>query len=123
MIEYKFNEELQILEVLYEGPIRISDLMKYGNSVFTDESLPRDLRILTDAKKASYILLPEEIPQVVRMTLKHIKPYNKVKAAFIQSKPIETALSLLLELEIKSGKYKHSVFSSRQAALHWLLSG
>jgi hypothetical protein len=123
MIKYKFNEELQILEVRYEGSIRISDLMEYGNSVFTDESLPRDLRILTDAKNASYILLPEEIPQVIKMTLKHIKPYNKVKAAFIQSKPIETALSLLLELEFKSGKYKHSVFSTRQAALHWLLSG
>ena len=123
MIDYKFNEELQILEVIYEGSIRISDLMNYGNSIFSDESLPRDLRILTDAKKASYILLPEEIPQVIKMTLQHIKPYNKVKAAFIQSKPIETALSLLLELEFQSGKYKHSVFSSRQAALHWLLSG
>ncbi len=123
MIEYKFNEELQILEVFYEGTISISDLIDYGNSVFSDESLPRDLRILTDASKASYIILPEEIPQVIKLTLQHIKPYNKVKAAFIQSKPIETELSQLLELEFQSGKYEHSVFSSRQAALHWLLSG
>ncbi len=43
MIEYKFNEELQILEVFYEGNINFNDLIDYGNSVFSDKSLPRDL--------------------------------------------------------------------------------
>jgi hypothetical protein len=66
MIEYKFNEELQILEVRYEGSIRISDLMKYGNSVFTDESLPRDLRILTDAKKRVIIYYPRRFRKLLR---------------------------------------------------------
>ncbi len=122
MIEYKFNEELQILEVFYEGTITFNDLIDYGNSVFSDKSLPRDLRILTDATMACYKLVPDEIPQVVKLTLEHIKPYNKVKAAFIQSKPIETALSQLLESEFTSGKYEHAVFSARKSALDWLMS-
>ena len=66
MIEYKFNEELQILEVFYEGNINFNDLIDYRNSVFSDKSLPRDLRILTDATKSSYNLNPDEIHLLYR---------------------------------------------------------
>jgi hypothetical protein len=123
MIYSKFNDELQILEVFYEGEITLNDLAEYGNNVCLDTSLPRNLRILTDATKASYNKLdPGQIPAVIELTKENIKPFQRVKAAFIQSKPIETALSHLLELEFDSDKYHHSVFSTRKAALDWLLT-
>jgi hypothetical protein len=122
MISYHFNDELQMLEVFYEGVIGISDLTSYGRSIFSDISLPRDLRILTDVTEATYNLKPDEIPLIIELTQQHIKPYNKVKVAFIQSKPLETALSYLLEMKFPPGKYKHSVFSTRRAAINWLLA-
>ncbi len=48
--------------------------------------------------------------------------YSWVRAAFIQLSPRETALSFLMEQEISTDKYKHAIFSTRQAALNWLLS-
>jgi hypothetical protein len=122
MINFNFNNELQVLEVFYEGKITLDDLTGYGNSISSNDSLPRNLKILADATKASYELTPGEIPRIVELTKEHIKPYKHVKAAFLQSKPLETALSHLLELEFTPGKYEHAVFSTRKAALAWLLS-
>jgi len=120
MINYKFNEELQILEVSYEGEISFSDLTDYGNSIYSDRSLPEYLKILADATRACYKLTHEELPLLVRDLEKHIMPYKSVRAAFIHGNPRETAISMLLEHEKLSDKYEHAVFSSRKAAVDWL---
>lgn len=122
MIDFKFNEQLQILEASYEGTIVINDLIDYGNKIFSNKSLPRDLKILTDATMADYNLKLHEFPVLIRELEKHIRPYNNIRAAFIQSRPRETAYSMLLEQEIPPGKYYHAVFSTRKAALEWLLA-
>ena len=53
MIEYEFNKKLNILEVIYEGEITLKDLLNYGNTLYEDSSLPRDLRVLTDVTKGN----------------------------------------------------------------------
>ena len=121
MISYSFNESLQILEVTYEGDICLDDLIDYGNQICSNEELPRNLKILADATKANYKVTPEDISIVAEYTEKQIEPYESVRAAFIQSKPVETALSHLVEHEINSKKYRHAVFSTRKAALNWLM--
>ncbi|MDA3954288.1 MAG: hypothetical protein PF485_11620 [Bacteroidales bacterium] len=121
MITYKFNTKLQILEVIYEGSIQLNDLMEFGNEIYGNDSLPRQLLILTDVTKAQYNIKRSEFQIMIDMLKEHVKPFQLVKAAFIQNKPKETAYSLILEMKNKLPNYYHSVFSTREAALSWLL--
>lgn len=56
MINYRFNKHLDILEVIYSGKIEFNDLIDFGNKVYSDQSLPRKLKILADVTKAEYSL-------------------------------------------------------------------
>ena len=121
MISYEFNTELDILEVWYKGDISLVDVLEYGEMIRKDYSLPRDLKILTDATGANYTLSREEISELHTVMKEQIKPYDRVKTAVIQNKPRETALSMLVDIEGPISCYQHQVFSSRKAAIKWLL--
>jgi hypothetical protein len=120
MIISQFNTDLNILDVTYFGKIEFIDLIEFGNTIYSDKSLPRNLKILTDVTKAEYLLKHSEFPSLVSALHKHISAYDSVSAAFIQNKPKETAYSMILELEAKIPNYHHAVFSTRESALNWL---
>jgi len=121
MITYQFNNELQVLEVSYEGDIGFDEIIEFGDLVYTDPSLPQDLKILTDATIARYGLTHSELKDLINVLFEHVKAYHSIKAAFIQSQPKETAYSYIVEMEAKLPNYYHAVFSTREAALSWLL--
>lgn len=120
MITFQFNKILNLLEVTYSGKIEFTDLVEFGNKVYSDQSLPRHLRILTDVTQAEYSLKSREFKQLVIELKKHVSAFESVKAAFIQNKPKETAYSMILELEAKIPDYHHAVFSTRESALIWI---
>jgi hypothetical protein len=122
MISYEFNEELEILEVFYTGDISLLDVLEYGEMIKKDFSLPRDLKILTDATRANYTINPGEISHLHQVMKEQIKPYHSVKTAVIQEKPLETAISMLVDSQGPIQAYQHQVFSSRKAAIKWLLA-
>ncbi len=51
-----------------------------------------------------------------------IRKYDKVKFALIVNHPIGVALSLLLEYQVNNDNYEYKTFSTRKAAVEWLLS-
>lgn len=110
MITYKFNKELQILEVCYEGNIGLDEIIEFGDIVYTDPDLPRDLKILTDATTVRYILNHSELKDLLNVLAEHVKAYQSIKAAFIQSQPRETVYSYIVEMEAKLPNYYHAVF-------------
>ena len=121
MITFDYNNDLQILEVQYIGEIHLKDMMDYGEMIRNSEVLPRNLKILTDATKAEYKFTVAELKIVLQAMEEQIKPYNSVKTAVIQQKPRETAISFLVDGNEPIQNYQHKVFSTRKAALHWLL--
>lgn len=122
MITFHFNKTLDILEVTYSGKIEFSDLIEFGNKMYSNKTLPRKLKILTDVTKAEYILKHSEFKDLVSALRKHISVYKSVHAAYIQNKPKETAYSMILELEANIPNYHHAVFSAPEAAIDWLLN-
>ncbi len=120
MIEYEFNEELKILEVAFIGAIDLKELIRYGEMIRNDSSLPRDLRILTNATTAIYHLSADDVTEMMVVLKDQIKPYRFVKTAVLQEKPVETAISMLVDTREPIHNYEHKVFSTRQAALKWL---
>lgn len=120
MITFQFNKTLDILEVTYSGKIEFSDLIEFGNKMYSDKTLPRKLKILTDVTKAEYVLKYSEFSGLVSALQRHVSAYDSVYAAFIQNKPKETAYSMILELEANIPNYHHAVFATAEAAIEWL---
>jgi hypothetical protein len=120
MITTEYKKEEGILEVIYDGKITIDDLLDYGKKIRTNETFPRNLKILTDATRANYTLSKEDISHLIERLERDIQNYNTVKSAFIHKSPRETALSMILEHEERISKYSHKIFSTREAAISWL---
>jgi len=120
MVKFEFNQDLQILEVYYIGVINLNDIIEYGEMIRQSKTLPRNLKILTDATAAIYHLSSMDITELLKILKAQIEPYHTVKTAVIQEKPIETAISMLVDSGDPILNYDHKVFSTRQAALKWL---
>jgi len=121
MIRHLFNNELQILEVTYQGQINAEDILKFSSFISTNKELPRKLKILTDATDAHYNFSHSTADELISYLKQNLKNYHSIMDAFIHSKPKETAYSQLLEIEKNYDNYAHKVFATKEAALHWLM--
>ena len=122
MIQLNFNKSFGILEVTYIGEISIDDLIDYGEQLANNFSLPRKLLTLTDARNATYTFQPSETARMIKELENHLTLYEYMKAAFIQEKPRETALSVIIEKKVSVSNYYHRIFYTRETAIDWLLS-
>ncbi|NJO89716.1 MAG: hypothetical protein HC831_12780 [Chloroflexia bacterium] len=120
MIKYEFDSKSGILEIFYTGKIQLTDLIEFGNSIYTDNKLPRKLLMLTDVTNAEYEIEVEEFTELIEHLKKHVSAFEYIKAAFIQSKPKETAYSMILSNKNPIHNYYRAVFSTRAAAMEWL---
>jgi len=50
----------------------------------------------------------------------HLAPYIFVKNAILHSKPVETAVSMVIEYKIKIANYKQKIFYTEEATINWL---
>jgi hypothetical protein len=119
-ISYKFNKKTLILEVIYQGKIYAQDLIEYGKSFSNEKYLPRELNILVDATQADYKVPRNEFPKLIIALKRDLKKFERIRVAFIQTKPKETAYSMLYGQKAILPNYVHRVFSEKQTALDWL---
>lgn len=119
-IWYNYNSINKILEVYYTGEIEAKDLIDYGMSL-SNEDLPKDLNILVDASQAEYQVSRNEFPKLVNNLKRNLKKFSLVRVAFVQTKPKETAYSILYGQKAVLPNYVHRVFSTKEAAEKWLL--
>lgn len=120
MIQYSFNSEEGFLEVIYDGIIYPEDIISVSTYISESKTLPGDLRILTDARKATYDFSLETAEKLIELLEKSIRRYDRIMDAFIHENPRETAYSMLLEMENRYDNYSHKVFTNREAAVFWL---
>ncbi len=120
MIEHQFNEDLQILEVTYQDEVDFCDIIDFYNYISENKELPRNLKVLTDARKATYVFNFKKAAQVITTLKKSLQKYESLTYAFIHSKPKETAYSQLLAADKVHKNHFHRIFASREKALEWL---
>lgn len=121
MITHNFNNALQILEVYYTGAIDRIELLNFGKWVANNNALPRELKILTDASNAEYKITRADFDELMIALEYNCQFFKCIKAAYIQKKPTETALSTLTSYESNIPNYFHAVFYTNEAAVAWLL--
>jgi len=120
MIGMCYNESLDIVDIIFKDDIYLDDLLEFINNIRYNKHLPRKLRLLTDATKAHYKFSLNEIPTIIK-SLSETKKYEIIKYAVIHAKPLETALSTILQKENTPLHFEHKVFSTRASAIEWLL--
>ncbi len=121
MITSAYNKQNGILFTKYSGIINLKELLSDINNVGNDSSLPKYLKIITDARGAIYEFKPKDIHVAVAEIKKHINKFDFIKEALIQDDSYVTALSMLYELELnKIGHFNYKIFNTVEACYKWM---
>ncbi len=122
MITYKFNTKIGILETTVIGEVSPKDFSNYIISLSEDKSLPKILKIFTDASKGRFSknINSEDLSIIVEANNKSLAVREKICTAFILSSSFETALGYLYKKVSNAKNYYFNIFSTKEAALNWL---
>ena len=120
MVEHRFNAEKGVLYALVTGKIEFEEMMERAEMLGQRKDLPRDLKILEDAREAIAGFGVSEIKPMLRNMEKHLHNYDSVRHAVVHSNPLNTAFALMADQFRKDKKYRIRVFSTVEAAEKWL---
>ena len=120
MIEYKYDESEETLFITVSGTFGINQMFKAIDSFADENSLPRKLRILEDARYSNVTLTEEELQLIIERLKSHLYKFNFIRHAVIHLDPVNTAFAMLVSDRLSSRNYVLKVFSTKEYALHWL---
>lgn len=123
MILTKFNQEKGILQTNYQGVIKLRDYLEDIKQVGLNNELPRNLKILTDATDARFEFGEDDIPRILEYKGQYAKNFEFIREALVQNDPYVTALSMIYQYDaLYLENFQYKIFSSFDAACHWLSS-
>ena len=122
MIKYEFNKLTGIVETTFEEEVSIKDVIEYILSLREDKTLPKKLKIFTDASKGKFTedVTPKDLEKLIEENAISLSQRDFIYDAFVVSSSFEMALSMLYQELIEIQNYKVGVFSTKEAALNWL---
>ncbi|MBN1989299.1 MAG: hypothetical protein JW783_07890 [Bacteroidales bacterium] len=121
MISIHFDKADGMITIVSKGEISFEEMLG-APDILTRENLPKNLKILEDASEAEPNFYDERIPEIIQNLITQSAHLNSVKHAVIQRTPINTAISMMAERELRESHYHLKTFFSRAAALRWLNS-
>jgi hypothetical protein len=120
MIEYKFNEIDETLYITVSGTFGINHMFKEIDSFANDNSLPRKLKILEDARNLNVTFTEDEIQLLIERLKSHLFKFDSIRHALVHLDPVNTAFAMLVSERLSGNNYLLKVFSDEEYALHWL---
>jgi hypothetical protein len=123
MITSHINRDTGIIETIYEGKVTFEDVIGYINELRNFEKFPKRLLILSDSTHGRISFTAEEDQLIAGIVRQYAPSYQLIKDAIIIDDPRTTAYSVLYRNAAASiPNYQFEIFSTRQAAINWLLS-
>ncbi len=124
MITYKFNNKTGIVESIIKGENKIIDFTEYLISLSEDKQLPDILKIYSNGSEGYFSkdVKPDDMYNIADAIVELLKSHKKVYTAFVISTSIETAMAELYKDFSSAENYMFKVFSTKEAAIHWLNS-
>lgn len=123
MISSHLNRETGIIETRMTGNVILEEITGYIHELKNAEKYPSRMLILTDATHGTFELSDDDNQQIVSIVLQYISSFELIKDAIIISDPRTTAYSILYrKTAARIPNYRFEIFSTREAALNWLLS-
>ncbi|WP_111707088.1 hypothetical protein [Lutibacter citreus] len=120
MLEYKFNENSNILEVNYSGTVTLSEIVNYIINTKNNKKYPRTLKIISNSEKAIFDFSIDDLNIIVEENNKSLKNYDCIIDAILIDNPINTVLTMLYKELAEINNYKIEIFATKSAALNWL---
>ena len=99
----------------------LDDMLRGIDSLMSNSSLPRELRILEDGRGIHVTFPASDIAVIVERLCCALDEYSFIRHAVIHDDPKNTAFAVLLGLQVKHEKYTLKVFSTYKAARNWVL--
>jgi hypothetical protein len=120
MVKEIFNSKTGILETEFKGDVTLLDVVNYIIRTKENKIYPRTLKIFTDSSQAIFNFSIEDLNTIMEENLKSLMNYDFIIDAIIVDNPKNTVLTMLYAELSKTKKYKFKIFSTKEAALHWL---
>lgn len=120
MIKLNYIENNDFYELNYNGEIKINEIKEYLNSLYMMET-PDIVKFLHNGHDATFKIEPEEIDSIKQIALKILDKHTMVKIASLHNDPEGTSLSILASYNISAENFRYKTFSTKDAALLWLL--
>lgn len=122
MIKSEFNHKTGFLDSQFTDAVTLQEIVDYIDATKNNDDLPRSLKILTDATNTDFNLNPDELYKIVEANNQSLEKYNYIIDAIVVESPKVMAISILYKEMAENNKYIFKVFSTREAAIDWLLS-
>lgn len=121
MVVEKFNAKTAILETEFKGEVTLLEVVNYIIRTKENKMYPRTLKIFTDSSQAIFNFSIQDLNTIMEENLKSLMNYDCIIDAIIVDNPKNTVLTMLYAELTKTNKYKFKIFSTKEAALNWLL--
>ena len=105
----------------FEGDVFLKEIIDYINTTKSNKEYPRELRIITDSRKSTMLIMPDDLQQIVTANIESLQEYTYIIDAIVLDNPNDTALSYLYKEISKSKNYFFKLFSTNKAAIEWLV--
>lgn len=124
MISYDYNKTNDILYVQFSEEITIDMLLEYINTVGSDKTMPKILKILEDRRNGIFNFSIRENIKISKYAFQFAKNFDKVYLAALNDKPKETAYTIDYQRLLSKFTSTQSTraFSTFDAAQQWLLN-
>jgi len=118
--KYDLNSELNILYKDYYGPISIENIFSSWEHAFTNNIIPSDIKgFILDFRKSTFDFRAEKFIEIANFYKSHIDFFKGKKVALISTNPNDLVVPLLFNTKDKG--YSSKSFSTKEAALNWIL--
>ncbi|MEI6243116.1 MAG: hypothetical protein WCP39_06905 [Chlamydiota bacterium] len=122
MITDYFDPSNNTLVVVLSGEIAFDEVFDWIKTVTPARVPVRKLKMLSDGSEAKYSFSKKQVQQSDIAITELTGRFETIKNAVIHITPIETAFSFLARDAIKYQNYLQQTFSTKEAALEWLLA-
>ncbi len=117
-----FDSSLGILVFTVENELTSGAVIKYYKNLEKNSDYPRDLKVICFVTATSYPVKPEEVDEMVSALEKCCNNYSMLTEAFVAEDPYSTVITTLFSEKARISNYRSMVFSTKEAALNWLLN-
>ena len=121
MLFRSYDKENQLLTTQFSGNIELDKILIYIHAVAINTEYARDLNLLIDARNTNSMYSVNGVKSISEASKQAFRNYTSARIALIENNPIETALSSLYQKITRPKNYKIKIFSTKKAALKWLM--
>ena len=123
MIRHHYNPQEQLLLTKVSGEVVLEEIKYHYQVLRYLEDVPKRLNVLIDCRRVKFKVDIDELKTTAREVELALSVYEGIREAILVEQPEQTVMAMMFQ-EYSKGleNYCFNVFSTKEAAMEWLLS-